>query len=140
MAVPSPTSVLTRRADWQLGVGAFHELGAAVFVTEFGAPVLDLARIGVARKRSLDGAEALVGIPDRRAWHRAQKLVATEANDHVITAQMTANLAHYTPKQRVARGMAVRVIDDLQADDVDIRSNERGACSASTIDLAVNVR
>jgi len=132
--------VLTRGADRQFGVGACDEFGGAVLVTEFGEPAFDLAWIGVGRECSLDGAEALASIVDRRAWHRAQKLVATEADDHVIRAQMIANLAYYAPKQRVARGMAVRVVDELEADNVDIDSNQLAARSVGTIDLAVNVR
>ena len=79
-------------------------------MTEFSEPVLDPARVGVARKRSLDSAEALSGIEGRCARHRAQKLVATEANDHVIGAQMSTNLMDHTRKQRIARGVTVCVV------------------------------
>ena len=53
---------------------------------------------------------------------------------------MTAHLAHDTLKQRVARGMAMGIIDDLQTDDVDIRSDERATRSAGTVNLALDVR
>ena len=53
---------------------------------------------------------------------------------------MTAHLAHDTLKQRVARGMAMGIIDDLQTDDVGIRSDQRATRSAGTVNLAVELR
>jgi hypothetical protein len=53
---------------------------------------------------------------------------------------VTAHVAHDTLKQRVARGIAMGIIHDLQTDDVDIRSDERATRSASTVNLAVDAR
>ena len=85
----------------------------------------------------MDGAEAMAGILDRRAGHDAEKLVAAEANDQVVGTQMTADRVCDTLQQRVARGMAVRVVDSLQPLDVDVSDEEHARRSPGTIDLPV---
>ena len=53
---------------------------------------------------------------------------------------MSANRAHDTLQQLVAGRMTVRVVDRLQADDVDVGNDEEALRSASTIDLVIEVR
>ena len=58
---------------------------------------------------------------------------------HVIGAQMSTNLMDHTRKQRIARGVTACIVDNLQADDIDIDRNEQAARSTGASDLAINV-
>ena len=52
---------------------------------------------------------------------------------------MFADRVHGALQQRVAGGMAVGVVDGLQADDVDVGNHERSHRSAGASDLVINV-
>src|ERR1019366_9579230 len=113
-------------ADGQFGVGASDQLRRAVLCLKRCKSNLDLARIRLGRERRLDDVEAVLSILDRGAGHHAQKLVAADPNDQIIGAQMTADAVHCALQQRVTRGMTLRVVDGLQADDVDVGQPRAG--------------
>jgi hypothetical protein len=75
----------------------------------------------------------LIVAPD--ITHR--KLVAADPNDQIIRAQMTADPIHCALQQCVTRGMTSRVVDGLQANDVDVGNHQRvsgtwAVCSCCT--------
>ena len=52
---------------------------------------------------------------------------------------MTADPVHSALQQRIACGMPVRIVDSLQAHDVDVRDRVRAVHSARPIDLMFKV-
>jgi hypothetical protein len=52
---------------------------------------------------------------------------------------MTADPVHGALQQRIACGMPVRIVDGLEADDIDVRGGERAVHSPRPIDLMLKV-
>src|SRR5215210_1307699 len=127
------------RADGEIGVCALDELCGTLLGPEVGEPDLYLAGLRVRRERVPDGGEALAGLLECRAGQRAHELVAADANDDVVRAQLRTDRADRALQQPVARGVPMEVVDRLQADDVDIGDDEPAGEPASAIDLVIEV-
>ncbi len=74
----------------QLAVGARDQLCHGLVTFELGEPDADrgLATVG---QRGGDGAEALASFAERHVRHHAEELVAAEADDQVIRAQVSSD-------------------------------------------------
>ena len=103
-------------------------------------PTLIWHASGPAREHRLDHIEALVSLLDRRPRHHAQKLVAPEADDRVVGAQVSADRAHDALQERVPGRVTVLVVRSLQADNVHVGNREHARRSPGAIDLVVHVR
>ena len=66
-----------------------------------------------------DRLEACPGFACAEVGHRADKLVAAVAHDHVVRADVGAKGLADEPQQRVAGQMALTVVDLFETIDVD---------------------
>jgi hypothetical protein len=91
---------------------------------ELGQPDGDRRVLGH-REARVDAREPLLGHRHIDVRHPADELVATDANDQVVATEAGLERVDDPPQQVISGGVAERVVDGVEAVDVDERTASR---------------
>jgi hypothetical protein len=105
----------------KVGVGAPDERFEALAGLCLGESEADRVSAVACRESVVALEETGTGFRSDDVWHRADERVAAVAQDHVVGAEVRAQRVNYEAQQRVACTEALRVVELLEAVDVDER-------------------